>query len=96
MTFLMFILVLLFVIWFVGLVARSLLAGWMRRRTEEYNRAAKEAQKEARRQARGRGMGEIRVEATREAFQKKVSRNVGDYVEFEEITTETYEETDKK
>jgi hypothetical protein len=95
MAFLTFIAVLLFVIWFVSLIARAVLARWLRKRTDEYNRAAKEAQREARRQARGRGMGEVRVEATREAFRKKVSNNVGDYVDFEEIT-ETYEETDNK
>lgn len=87
-----FIAVMLVVIWFVGLIARALLARWLRKRTDEYNRAAKQAQKEAKRQARARREGEVRVEATREAFHKRVSNNVGDYVEFEEIT-ETYKET---
>jgi hypothetical protein len=91
MGFLTFIFVLLVVIWFVGLVARGLLARWLRKRTDEYNRRAKEAQKEARRAARNGREGEVTIEAQRTTFRKKVSRNVGDYVDFEEITEVTEE-----
>jgi len=70
-------------IWLFGLIARAVVAGWLRRRTEEFNRAAREAQDEARR--RGRREGEIIIETTETTVEKKISRNVGDYVEFEEI-----------
>ncbi len=79
-------------IWLLGIVLRSLLAGWLRRRTAEYNRAAKEAQREGQRQ--GRREGEVTVEATRAAAEKKVNRGVGEYVEFEEITV-TEEEKER-
>jgi Na+-transporting methylmalonyl-CoA/oxaloacetate decarboxylase gamma subunit len=84
MKFVIFLAFLLFGIWFVGLIIRSTFSRWLRRRTEEYNRAAKEAQREAR--SRGRREGEVRVEATRATVEKKVNRGVGEYVEFEEIT----------
>jgi flagellar biosynthesis/type III secretory pathway M-ring protein FliF/YscJ len=90
MKFLFFIVVVLVVIWFVGFIALSVLVRWLRRRTDEYNRAAKEAQRETKRAGRGRDEGSVRVEATRESFRKRVSNDVGDYVDFEEIT-EIYE-----
>jgi Na+-transporting methylmalonyl-CoA/oxaloacetate decarboxylase gamma subunit len=83
MKFLTFLAFFLFGIWFVGLIIRSTFSRWLRRRTEEYNRAAKEAQREAR--ARSRREGEVTVEATRASVEKKVNRGVGEYVEFEEI-----------
>ncbi|MDR0907385.1 MAG: DUF4834 family protein [Rikenellaceae bacterium] len=89
MGFLTFIFVVVVVFWFVGLIARAVLARWLRRRTDEYNRAIKEAQREARRA--GRDEGTVRVETTREAVHKRVSRDVGDYVEFEEICEVTEE-----
>jgi nitrogen fixation protein FixH len=79
-----FLLIMLAVIWFTGLIIRATFSRFLRKRTEEFNRAAKEAQREAAR--RGRREGEVRVEATRAAVEKKVSRGVGEYVEFEEIT----------
>ncbi len=70
-------------IWFVGLVIRTTFSRFLRRQTEAYQRAAKEAQRQAR--ARGKREGDITVETTQAAESKKVSRNVGEYVEFEEI-----------
>ena len=70
-------------IWFVGLIIRAALGRWLRKRAEEYNRAAQRAQREARRS--GRREGEVTVEATRAAAEKKVNRGVGEYVEFEEV-----------
>lgn len=70
-------------IWLFGLFTRALVAGWLRRRTEELNRVARRAQDEARR--RSHHEGEITIETTETTIEKKVSRNVGDYVEFEEI-----------
>lgn len=75
----------LFVIWLVGLILRATVSRWLRKRTEEYNRAAKQAQSEARRQARSKRTGDVTIEATEAAMQKRVRRDVGDYVEFEEI-----------
>jgi Na+-transporting methylmalonyl-CoA/oxaloacetate decarboxylase gamma subunit len=83
MGFLKFILILLVVVWFVGLVIRATFSRFLRKRTEEFNRAARQAQRQA--QSRGRREGEVRVEATGPAVEKKVSRGVGEYVEFEEI-----------
>ncbi len=71
-------------IWFVGLILRATFSRWLRRRTEEYNRAAKEAQRQAR--TRGRREGDVTVEATRASVEKKVRGGVGEYVEFEEVT----------
>jgi cell division protein FtsI/penicillin-binding protein 2 len=95
MGFLTFIFVVVVVIWFMGLIARAVVVRWLRHRTDEYNRAAKEAQREAKRAARGRSEGEVRVEATNESFRKRVSNDVGDYVEFEEIT-EVHEEIQER
>ncbi len=84
MRFLAFLAFFLLGIWFLGLIIRATFSRWLRRRTEEYNRAAKEAQRQAR--ARNKREGEVTVEATRTAAGKKVNRGVGEYVEFEEIT----------
>lgn len=85
MKFLTFLFFLLAGFWFVGLIFRTIFSSWLRKRTEEYRRAAKAAQKEAQRQARGRREGEVTVETTQTAAGKKVNRSVGEYVEFEEI-----------
>jgi hypothetical protein len=84
MGFLKVLLILLAVIWFTGLIIRATFSRFLRKRTEEFNRAAQRAQRDAAR--RGRREGEVSVEATRAATEKKVSRGVGEYVEFEEIT----------
>jgi hypothetical protein len=73
-----------FGLWFAGLVIRATFSRWLRRKTEEFNRAAQAAQKEAAR--RGRREGEITVENTRPEVAKKVAGGVGEYVDFEEIT----------
>lgn len=86
MVFLKFLLIFLAVVWFVGLVIRATFSRWLRKRTEEFNRAAKEAQRETQRQAHGRREGEVTVESTGVAAEKKVNRSVGEYVEFEEVT----------
>ncbi len=82
-------------IWFVGLILRTTFSRWLHRRTEEYNRAAKAARKEAQRRARGNREGEVTIETTEAAFAKKVSRGVGEYVEFEEVTEISVEEREK-
>lgn len=78
-----FLVILLAVVWFVGLIVRATFSRFLRKQTEAYQRAAKEAQRQAR--AKGRREGEVTVEATRAQVDKKVSRGVGEYVEFEEI-----------
>ncbi len=78
-----FLIILLAVVWFVGLIVRATFSRFLRKQTEAYQRAAKEAQRQAR--AKGRREGEVTVEATRAQVDKKVSRGVGEYVEFEEI-----------
>ncbi len=83
MGFLKFLLIFLAVVWFVGLIVRATFSRFLRRQTEAYQRAAKEAQRQAR--TRGRREGEVTVEATRSQSDKKVNRGVGEYVEFEEI-----------
>ena len=83
-------------IWLLGLIIRAVFSRWLRRRTEEYNRAAENARKEARRQARSnRREGEVTVDATEAVPEKKVSRGVGEYVEFEEVTITEMDETGK-
>jgi nitrogen fixation protein FixH len=94
MAFLKFILILLAVVWFVGLVIRATFSRFLRKRTEEFNRMAREAQREAAR--KGRREGEVRVETTRAAAEKKVSRRVGEYVEFEEITVKESDKTNTR
>lgn len=91
MNFLVFIFFLVVVVWLIGLIGRASINRWLKKRADEYNRAAKAAQREAKRAARGKREGDVTIEATEAAFQKKVSRDVGDYVEFEEVA-ETYEE----
>ncbi len=86
MRFLAFLAFFLLGIWFLGLIIRATFSRWLRRRTEEYNRAAKEAQRQAR--AHGRREGEVTVEATRASVEKKVRGGVGEYVEFEELSIE--------
>ncbi len=95
MGFLRFLLFALIAFWLVGLILRASVNRWLRKRTEEYNRAAKQAQREAQRQARGKREGDVVIESTRTTVEKKVSRDVGDYVEFEEIT-ETEETAGKR
>lgn len=95
MTFLYIIFFLVVGLWFFGLIGRAAINRWLRKRTEEYNRAAKAAQREAKRQARGKREGDVTIEATEAAFRKRVSNDVGDYVEFEEVS-ETYEESETK
>jgi Na+-transporting methylmalonyl-CoA/oxaloacetate decarboxylase gamma subunit len=79
-----FLIILLAVVWFVGLIIRATFSRFLRKQTEAYQRAAKEAQRQAR--ARSRREGEVTVEATSSQSGKKVRRGVGEYVEFEEIT----------
>ncbi len=87
MAFLKFLFFVIVGIWLVGLILRAVFSRWLRRRTEEYNRAAENARKEASRQARGgRREGEVTVELTESTVEKKVSHGVGEYVEFEEVT----------
>ncbi len=95
MGFLKFLFFALVAFWLVGLIFRASVNRWLRKRTEEYNRAAKQAQREAQRAARGKREGDVVIETTRTSSGKKVSRDVGDYVEFEEITVEE-ETTDKR
>ncbi len=83
MGFVKFLVIFLAVVWFVGLIIRATLGRFLRKQTEAYQRAAKEAQRQAR--TRGKREGEVTVEATRDAAGKKVNRSVGEYVEFEEI-----------
>ncbi len=86
MGFLKFLVILLAVVWFVGLIIRATFSRFLRKQTEAYQRATKEAQRQAR--TRGRREGDVTVEATRSHAEKKVNRGVGEYVEFEEITVE--------
>jgi Na+-transporting methylmalonyl-CoA/oxaloacetate decarboxylase gamma subunit len=92
MGFLKFLFILFVVVWFVGLVVRATFSRWLRRRTEEYNRAASEAQRQAR--TRARREGDVTVEATRAETEKRVRGGVGEYVEFEEVTV-TEENSEK-
>lgn len=94
MGFLYFLFFLVVGIWLFGLVFRATVNRWLRKRTEEYNRAANEARQEAKRRSRGKREGEVTIEAGEAAMRKKVSRSVGDYVEFEEVD-EKYEEKKK-
>jgi len=82
MKFLMFIACVLFGIWFAGLVLRATLSRWLRRRTEEYQRAAERARR-AERTRRSRE-GDVTIETQGDAARKKVNRAVGEYVDFEE------------
>jgi type II secretory pathway pseudopilin PulG len=83
MKFLTFLFFLFAGLWLAGLVGRALLGRWLRRKAEQFNAAAQQAQKEAR--SRGRREGEVTVETVSSAAEKKVNRSVGEYVEFEEV-----------
>ena len=84
MTFLYFIFAILVVVWFMGLIVRASISRWFNKRTEEFNRAAREAQREAKR--RNQREGDVTIESTGNAAPKRVSKNVGDYVDFEEVS----------
>ncbi|MDR2912222.1 MAG: DUF4834 family protein [Alistipes sp.] len=94
MVFIKFLFIFLAIIWFIGLILRATFNRFLRKNVEAYNRAAKEAQKQAQRQARKQREGSVTVEAPRAAVEKKVSRGVGEYVEFEEV--EVVEDDDSK
>ena len=97
MGFLKFLFFALIAFWLLGLILRASVNRWLRKRTEEYNRAARQAQRESRRQARGSREGDVVIEKTQAAAEKKIRRDVGDYVEFEEITeTDEQEAAGKK
>lgn len=82
-------LIIILVIWCAGWIIRLLFRRWLGRKVEEFNRAAGEAQKEARRQARGNREGDVTVDGGDSANgAQKVNRDVGEYVEFEEIVVE--------
>lgn len=83
-----FMLITLLVIWFVGLVIRAAFSRFLRKSTEAYNQAVRDARHQVRQKKRGTREGEVTVEA-RESSVKVVSSDVGDYVEFEEITEVT-------
>jgi hypothetical protein len=72
-------------LWFAGLIIRATFSRFLRKGAEAYNRAAKQAENEARRQSRGKREGEVTVEKTEGAVEKRVRRDVGDYVEYEEV-----------
>lgn len=95
MTVLTVIFFVLLAIWFTGLIIRAAAARWLSNRAEEYNRAARQAQKEAQKRARTGREGEVTIEATEATLAKKVSRGVGEYIEFEEVTI-TEENTETK
>lgn len=84
MAFLKFIFFLLVGFWLVGLIFRATFTRWFNKRAAEYERSARQAQREAQKQARGRREGDVIVENTG-TVRKRVSRSVGDYVEFEEV-----------
>lgn len=88
MKFLMFLFFLFLALWFAGLLLRATFSRWLRRCTEEIDRTAKEAGRRTQGGARRGREGEVSVETTQAAISKKVSRSVGDYVEFEEIEIE--------
>lgn len=79
----------------MGLVLRVTVSRWLKKRSEEYNRAAEQARREARRQARGSSEGDVVIE-TRQTTDRRVRRDVGDYVEFEEVTETTTSSTSVK
>ncbi len=85
MGFLKVLFIFLAVVWFVGLIIRATFGRFLRKQTEAYQRAAKEAQRQARQRAQKTREGQVTVEAVRPAGEKKVSRGVGEYVEYEEI-----------
>lgn len=97
-SFLSFILITIFVIWLIGLVGRLLLRAWIvkkqRQFAEQFGPDAQYKQNGWTRAAGGsfRGdtpdEGEVRVRQTM-PVEKKVSKVVGDYVEFEEEITDT-------
>lgn len=82
MVFFKFLFIFLVVVWFMGLILRATFSRLLRKSAENYNKAAAEAQRRAR-DARKRE-GEITVESSA-GGDKKIKREVGEYVEFEEI-----------
>lgn len=92
--FLSFILTAILVIWLIGLLGRVMLRVWLvkkqRQFAEQFGPDAQYRQSNWARAAGGSphrdpaGEGEVRVQKTAQ-MEKKVSKAVGDYVEFEEV-----------
>jgi hypothetical protein len=80
------------VIWAVGWLLRLLFRRWLTSKVNEFNRAAGQAQREARRQARGSREGDVTVEGDPTGVAQKVKKDVGEYVEFEEIVADEEEQ----
>lgn len=91
-SFITFIFVSIFVIWLLGLVGRWLLRYWLQKKqrqfAEQFGGAQQQQTRGNRRQ--NRREGEVSVQQT-VRVEKKVNKEVGDYVEFEEV--EITEET---
>lgn len=93
-----FIIITIFIIWLIGFVGRLLLRSWLIRKqrqfAEQFGSGAQYTQNDWTRTAGGSfrngggAEGEVRVRQTM-PVEKKVSKAVGDYVEFEEEITET-------
>jgi type II secretory pathway pseudopilin PulG len=85
-------LIIILVVWSVGWLLRMLFRRWLTSKVNEFNRAAGQAQREARRQARGGREGDVTVEGDGSGTAQKVQRDVGEYVEFEEIVADETEQ----
>jgi small-conductance mechanosensitive channel len=93
MEFLSNLLIVILVIWAVGWILRLLFRRWLVSKVGEFQRAAGQAQREARRQARRGKEGDVTVENDGAvAAGQKVQKDVGEYVEFEEIVVEESEQ----
>lgn len=81
-----FIFITILVIWLMGVLGRFLLRRWIARKQREFARQFGGAQYGGRTSGRknNRREGEVSVQQTAPA-EKKVSKAVGDYVEFEEV-----------
>ena len=83
--FIVFCIILFFYV--LSLIGRSALNVWVRRRQREFARAGEERKSRERAKAR-KQEGRITIRDTRASSRRRVGENVGEYIEYEEITTE--------
>lgn len=83
------------VVWLVGWVVRMLFRYWIARKMGEFAREAGASGSAQSRSGSGRGSrkeGEVHIDGADPAASRKVRRDVGEYVDFEEVKEDKKEE----
>ncbi|MFI3294918.1 MAG: DUF4834 family protein [Rikenellaceae bacterium] len=86
MGFISVLLTIIFVIWALGLIGRIFLRAWVIRLQRKFNQGQTHTGygRSSGQSSSSRAQGDINIQKTKEQ-QKTVPKNVGDYVEFEEL-----------